>query len=378
MEKRRIEKLGAETSLLGFGCMRFPVTATGEIDEAEAERMMDRAIGEGVNYIDTAYPYHGGSSESVVGKVLKKYRRDSFYLATKLPLWKVEKLSDVNEIFEEQLAKLQTDYIDFYLMHAVNKERWDKMVGLGCIEALEKLKAEGRIKYLGFSFHDNYEVFEEILNYRDWDFCQIQFNYMDTEEQAGLKGYRLAEEKNVPLIVMEPVKGGRLAAFSGDIMDKFKKADEKASPASFALRWVGSFPNVKVILSGMSTMEQVEDNLRTFKDFKPLSEEEYALVEDVADTLKGRVQNGCTKCRYCMPCPAGVDIPGCFSVWNNYHIYQNYNIVKQDWEINIGESHQAKNCVKCGKCEAACPQKLSVREDLEKVQADLDKKELVL
>ena len=142
MEKRRIEKLGAETSLLGFGCMRFPVTATGEIDEAEAERMMDRAIGEGVNYIDTAYPYHGGSSESVVGKVLKKYRRDSFYLATKLPLWKVEKLSDVNEIFEEQLAKLQTDYIDFYLMHAVNKERWDKMVGLGCIEALEKLKAE--------------------------------------------------------------------------------------------------------------------------------------------------------------------------------------------------------------------------------------------
>ena len=363
---------------MGFGCMRFPVTATGEIDEAEAERMMDRAIGEGVNYIDTAYPYHGGSSESVVGKVLKKYRRDSFYLATKLPLWKVEKLSDVNEIFEEQLAKLQTDYIDFYLMHAVNKERWDKMVGLGCIEALEKLKAEGRIKYLGFSFHDNYEVFEEILNYRDWDFCQIQFNYMDTEEQAGLKGYRLAEEKNVPLIVMEPVKGGRLAAFSGDIMDKFKKADEKASPASFALRWVGSFPNVKVILSGMSTMEQVEDNLRTFKDFKPLSEEEYALVEDVADTLKGRVQNGCTKCRYCMPCPAGVDIPGCFSVWNNYHIYQNYNIVKQDWEINIGESHQAKNCVKCGKCEAACPQKLSVREDLEKVQADLDKKELVL
>lgn len=378
MEKRKMENLGIETSLLGFGCMRFPVTADGKIDEAEAEKMLDRAVSQGVNYIDTAYPYHGGSSETAVGKFLKKYDRDSFYLATKLPLWKVETLKDVEEIFEEQLGKLQTDHIDFYLMHAVNKERWDRMTGLGCLEVLEGLKERGKIRYLGFSFHDSYEVFEEVLSYRDWDFCQIQFNYMDTEEQAGMKGYKLAEEKGVPVVVMEPVKGGRLAAFSGDIADRFRSLDRDASFASFALRWVGSLPGVKVILSGMSTMEQVEDNLKTFREFKPLSEKEKAVIEDVVAALKGRVQNGCTGCRYCMPCPAGVDIPGCFSVWNNYHMYQNYNIVKNDWEKNIGEKGQAKNCVKCGKCETACPQKLSIRRDLEKVQADLDKKEMIL
>lgn len=376
MEKRKFENLGIETSLLGFGCMRLPTTPDGSIDEPEAERMLDAAIAAGVNYIDTAYPYHQGNSEIVVGKVLKKYDRESFYLATKLPLWKVDSLEDVDKIFNEQLAKLQTDHIDFYLMHAVNKERWDKMKELGCIQALEKLKEQGKISYLGFSFHDSYEVFEEVLTYRDWDFCQIQFNYMDTEEQAGLKGYELAEKRNVPLIIMEPIKGGRLAAFSGDITEKFRKLDRGASPASFALRWVGSFPDVKVILSGMTSMEQVQDNLKTFGDFKPLTLEEKEVIEDVVTTMRRRVQNGCTGCRYCMPCPAGVDIPGCFSVWNNYHIYQNYNLVKQDWENGIGESRQAKNCVKCGKCEAACPQKLSIRADLEKVQQDLDKKEI--
>lgn len=378
MEKRKMENLGIETSLLGFGCMRFPTLENGEINEPEAERMLDKAIAEGVNYIDTAYPYHDGQSEIVVGKILKKYERSSFYLATKLPLWKVEKKEDIRAIFEEQLEKLQTDYIDFYLMHAVGKERWDKMLEIGCIDELEKLKAEGKIKYLGFSFHDSYEVFEEVINYRDWDFAQIQFNYMDAEEQAGTRGYELAVKKGVPLIIMEPVKGGSLARFAEDIMGRFRQLDADASASSFALRWVGSFPGVKVILSGMSTMEQVEDNLKTFTPFKPLSQEERAVVEDVAATIKSRVQNGCTGCRYCMPCPAGVDIPGCFAAWNTYHMYQNYNVVKWRWEKEIGPEHQAKNCIKCGKCEAACPQKLSIREDLVKVQEDLDKKEMIL
>ena len=378
MEKRKLENLGIETSLLGFGCMRFPVCADGKIDEPEAERMLDKAIAEGVNYIDTAYPYHEGQSEIVVGKILKKYERSSFYLATKLPLWKVEKKEDIRAIFEEQLEKLQTDYIDFYLMHAVGKERWDKMLEIGCIGELEKLKAEGKIKYLGFSFHDSYEVFEEVINHRDWDFAQIQFNYMDAEEQAGTRGYELAVKKGVPLIIMEPVKGGSLSRFAEDIMGRFRQLDADASASSFALRWVGSFPGVKVILSGMSTMEQVEDNLKTFTPFKPLSQEERAVVEDVAATIKSRVQNGCTGCRYCMPCPAGVDIPGCFAAWNTYHMYQNYNVVKWRWEKEIGPEHQAKNCIKCGKCEAACPQKLSIREDLAKVQEDLDKKEMIL
>lgn len=378
MEKRKMEKLGIETSLLGFGCMRFPKNADGSIDEPETERMLDKAMAEGVNYIDTAYPYHEGNSENVVGRILKKYDRSSFYLATKLPVWLVNTVEDVDKYLEEQLSKLQTDYIDFYLMHAMDRKRWDKMLEVGCVKRLEELKAEGKIRYLGFSFHDSYEVFEDMLNYRDWDFCQIQLNYMDAQEQAGLKGYRLTERKNVPLIIMEPVKGGLLAAFSDDITAKLRALDENASSASFALRWVGSLPNVKVILSGMSTMEQVEDNLKTFAEFRALSAEEAKVIDEVTAALKGRVQNGCTGCRYCMPCPAGVDIPGCFSVWNNYHVYQNYHIVKWKWEEDLGEAHQAKNCVKCGKCEKACPQKLSIRQDLEKVQADLDKQEMVL
>lgn len=378
MEKRKMEKLGIETSLLGFGCMRFPKMEDGSINEPEAERMLDKAIAKGVNYIDTAYPYHEGNSEIVVGRILKKYDRSSFYLATKLPVWLVNTVEDVDKYFNEQLVKLQTDYIDFYLLHAMNKERWDKMLEIGCVKRLEELKAEGKIKYLGFSFHDSYEVFEEMINYRDWDFCQIQLNYIDAQEQAGLKGYQLTENKKIPLIIMEPVKGGSLAAFSDDITAKLKALDEKASPASFALRWVGSLPNVKVILSGMSTMDQVEDNLNTFDEFKPLSEGEKAVIDDITATLKGRVQNGCTGCRYCMPCPAGVDIPGCFGVWNNYHVYQNYNIVKWKWEEELGDEHQAKNCIKCGKCEKSCPQKISIRRDLERVQTDLDKKEMVL
>ena len=377
MEKRKMENLGIETSLLGFGCMRFPVTADGKIDESEAEKMLDRAIAQGVNYIDTAYPYHGGESEPFVGRVLKKYDRSSFYLATKLPVWQVKTLEDVERIFQEQLQRLQTDYIDFYLCHAFNKERFKSMVEIGCIERLEELKKQGKIRYLGFSFHDSYEVFEEILPYRQWDFCQIQLNYMDAEEQAGLKGYRLAEERGVPLIVMEPVKGGSLATFADDITGRFHSLDPDASVASFAMRWVGSLPNVKVVLSGMSTMEQVEDNLKTFSSFKPLSERESQEIKDIVALINSRVQNGCTGCKYCMPCPFGVDIPGNFRVWNTYHMYQNYNMVKRRWEVDLADGKQAKNCAKCGKCEAACPQKLSIRQNLERVQADLDKKEYI-
>ena len=378
MEKRKLDKLGIETSLLGFGCMRFPVTAEGKIDQAEAEKMMDKAIAAGVNYLDTAYPYHGGESEVMVGKVLQKYERSSLYVATKLPCWQVNSLEDVDRIFEEQLTKLQTDYIDFYLLHALNKDTFQKMVDLGVVEKVAGLKAAGKIKYLGFSFHDSYEVFERIINHWDWDFCQIQLNYMDANIQAGMKGYQLTVEKGIPLVIMEPVKGGSLAAFADDITGMFKELKPEASVASFALRWVGSLPNVKVVLSGMSTMEQVDDNLKTFGEFEPLSRKESETIDDIVKLINSRVQNGCTACRYCMPCPAGVDIPANFRVWNTYHMYQNYRMVKGQWENRLGEEKQAKNCIKCGKCEKACPQKINIREDLEKVQADLDKKEFVI
>ena len=376
MEKRRLDKLGIETSLLGYGCMRFPTTAEGKIDREAAEKLLDKAYEQGVNYFDTAYPYHNGESESFVGSVLKKYDRSSFYLATKLPLWGVQKLEDVDRIFFEQLDRLQMDYVDFYLMHAVRKSTWDKMVELGVVKRLEELKEQGKIRYLGFSFHDSYEVFEEVLRYRDWDFCQIQLNYMDTEIQAGMKGYALTEELNIPLVIMEPVKGGSLAAFAEDITSKFRALDPAASTASFALRWVASLPNVKVVLSGMSNLEQVEDNLATFSEFKPLNEQEKDTIQEIVDLINSRVKSGCTGCGYCLPCPAGVAIPVNFRVWNTYHMYQNYNMVQWSWENELGEEKQAKNCIKCGKCENACPQKLAIRADLEKVQEDLDKKEM--
>ncbi len=371
MEKRRMENLSVETSLLGFGCMRFPVNADGTIHEEEAEKMIDTAMKAGVNYYDTAYPYHDGASEPFVGKVLNKYDRSSYYLATKLPVWLVESQEDGERIFNEQLKRLDKEYIDFYLLHSLDGATYRKMKSLGIVELCERLQKEGKIRYLGFSFHDEYEAFEEIITDRKWDFCQIQFNYMDTEEQAGLKGYALAEKLGVPLIIMEPVRGGSLAGYSEDINAMFAKMNPKASIASYALRWVGTFSNVKVILSGMSTSEQLQDNLRTFSDFKPLSEQEQKGIEEIAGVLRTRVKNGCTGCRYCMPCPAGVNIPANFKIWNTCAIYQKYESVQWAWE-SMEDKERANVCIKCGKCEAVCPQKISIRKDLETMYEELN------
>lgn len=372
MEYREMKNIGTKTSLLGFGCMRFPTNADGSINEEEALAMIDKAYHAGVNYFDTAYPYHGGKSEGVTGKALARYPRDSYYLATKLPIWAIQTIEDVERIFHEQLDRLQKDYVDFYLLHALNKNRWELIKELHIIEYCEKLRAEGKIKYLGFSFHDSYEVFEEILTSYHWDFCQIQLNYMDKDEQATLKGVELAERLHIPMVIMEPVKGGSLAQLPEDISKLFRAVKPEASDSSWALRYVASFSNIKVVLSGMSTMAQVEDNLKTFTDFEPLSEKEQETVMLVADALHARVQNGCTGCKYCMPCPAGVNIPGSFQVWNEYHMYQNVQDTKNTWRGEIPEEARPKNCIKCGKCERVCPQKISIREDLAKVQAEMD------
>ncbi|MBS6194398.1 MAG: aldo/keto reductase [Clostridiales bacterium] len=372
MEKRKMEKLGVETSLLGFGCMRFPTLEDGKIDEELSEKMLDQAMAEGVTYYDTAFPYHNGDSEPFVGRVLNKYDRSSYYLATKLPIWMLDTREQAEKIFADQLKRLDKEYVDFYLLHALDKERFQKVKELGIVEMCENLRKEGKIRYLGFSFHDDYEVFEEIINYHNWDFCQIQYNYMDTDVQAGDRGYKLAESKGIPMVIMEPVRGGLLAGFSDDINTMFKEKAPDNSVASWALRWVGTHPNVKVILSGMSTPEQVTDNLKTFNNFTPLSEEEQNTVTKVVTTLNSRVQNGCTGCRYCMPCPAGVDIPASFRIWNDYHIYQNYNVVKNRWEKDLGEDHKPANCAECGACEDQCPQKITIRDHLKRVQQELD------
>lgn len=372
MKYREFGKTGLKVSALGFGTMRLPLLEDGvTVDEKEAVRIIRHAIDSGVNYVDTAYPYHQGTSEIVVGKALRDGYRDKVFLADKSPIWKLEKESDFDSILEEQLQKLQTDHIDFYLLHALNKERFEKIKNFHLIDHMLEARKAGKIRYLGFSFHDDYEVFEEILNYYPWDFCQIQLNYMDTEIQAGMKGYDLAEEKGIPVIVMEPVKGGMLASLPTEIEEQLTKERAQASIASWALRFVGTLPNVKVILSGMSTMGQVEDNLSIFETFEPLSEKEQKLIENTADTLKSRVKNGCTGCAYCMPCPAGVDIPGNFRIWNDQAVYQNTEQTKKKWS-GMDEKAKADHCIRCGKCEKVCPQKISIRENLHQVAEELN------
>lgn len=372
MEYSKFEKLGISTSLLGFGCMRFPQTPDRKIDEPEAEKMLDTAIKAGVTYIDTAYPYHNGDSEPFVGKVLKKYDRDSFYLATKLPIWKLEKKEDVKRIFDEQLERLAVDHVDFYLLHALDKEAWEKVKELDVLPFVESMREAGKIRYIGFSFHDDYEVFEEILTSRPWDFCQIQYNYIDRDIQAGDKGYALAEKLGVPLVIMEPVKGGSLAALPEEVEAPFKEARPEASTSSWALRWVASHPDVHVILSGMSTMEQVEDNLKTFGNFEPLTEKEEKIVEGVAAAIKARTKNGCTGCAYCMPCPHGVNIPKNFRIWNDLAMYGNEEITRQNYFKYLPEAERADKCKACGKCEKVCPQSLSIRENLKQVQEEME------
>lgn len=373
MIKRKFDKLNIETSLLGFGCMRFPQNEDGTINENEAEKMIDKAILSGVNYIDTAYPYHNGASEPFVGRVLEKYERNSYFLATKLPMWKINTKEDVYETFNLQLERLNKDYVDFYLLHALNRNHFAKIKELGIVEICEEFRRQGKIKYLGFSFHDTYEIFEDIINYHNWDFCQIQFNYMDTEIQAGLKGYDLTVKKDIPVIIMEPIKGGLLANLPKDVSNMLNDNDNKKTDSSYALRFVASFDNVKVILSGMSNMEHVLDNLNTFNNYIPLSKQELSRIENVKNVLNSRVKNGCTGCKYCMPCPVGVNIPGNFYMWNEFGMYDDAKTFISRSTNNIKNDTFVNKCIKCGKCEKVCPQHLHIRKDLEKINLEYEK-----
>ncbi len=359
MTKR--DMCGDKVSLLGFGCMRFPVK-NEKIDREKASEMLQYAYEHGVNYFDTAYPYHNGESEEFVGQFLSKLPRDSYYLATKLPMWAVDSREKAIEIFEEQLKKLKTDHVDFYLFHALSRDRFELIKKLGLYELFDDMKKQGRIRHLGFSFHDSYEVFEDIINYRDWDFCQVQFNYMDTDYQAGLKGIKLCEDRGISVIAMEPIRGGSLINLRDDIKSVFSKYDDR-STAAWALGWVASHTAIKTVLSGMSAMEHVIDNVNTFDNFSVFNASELATVASVAKKVRDSRFNTCTKCRYCMPCPAGVDIPGNFAVMNEYAMFNDQAKARRRFSELDGS---ADKCVQCGKCETLCPQHISIREDLKK------------
>lgn len=361
--KIKIENQEKDVSLLGFGCMRFPLK-DGEIDKVESKKMMDYAIKHGVNYIDTAYPYHGGKSELFVKEVIKEYDRESFYLADKLPLWECETEEDVDKIFHEQLDKCGVDYFDFYLIHAVNKDRLKKTKDLNVLKHLETYRKEGKIRNIGFSFHDDLKTFKQWVDLYDWDFCQIQLNYMDIHHQQGIRGYKILAEKDIPVIVMEPVKGGNLVNFNDEIADEFHKLDPNKSIVSWAFRWVGTLSNVKVILSGMSTMEHVKENVKTFSPFVPLTETEQDKIKEIRQKILSYSEVDCTSCNYCMPCPHGVNIPGNFRVFNGHAMY--HNDKHTSWQISNLDNKDAfaDACIECNECLPKCPQNIAIPTEL--------------
>lgn len=369
MDRRNLA--GYEVSLLGFGCMRFP-TRKEKIDEAAAGELIDAAMAGGVNYFDTAWPYHDGTSEAFVGKALAKYDRSSYALATKLPCWLVKSKEDAEKIFATQLERLRTDHVDFYLLHALDGARWDEMEKLGVYDLVSSWRDAGRIRKVGFSFHGSYADFERIVRAKRWDFCQIQFNYMDSEEQAGTKGYELARSLGIDVIIMEPLKGGSLAMLPDGIVAPFRALAPGATAAAVSFRWLAGHEGVRLILSGMSSREQLDENLRIFSGIRSLGERELAVVEEMKRAIRARVRNACTACRYCMPCPNGVDIPRNFAIWNSWGMYANRADARWHWHNPDFASARADKCVACGACEPKCPQGIPIIADLARAGSELN------
>ncbi|WP_088225921.1 aldo/keto reductase [Desulfosporosinus sp. FKB] len=373
MKYRKFGSLDYQASILGFGCMRLP-TLNGDpskINEPEAISLIRYAIDNGVNYIDTAYPYHQGQSEVLVGKALQNGYREKVKLATKLPLFHCQSREDFDRILNEQLKKLQTDHIDFYLLHGLSKATWEKAKSFDFADFLKKALADGRINYAGFSFHDKFPVFQEIVDAYPWTFCQIQYNYMDTEFQAGNKGLKYAAEKGLAVIVMEPLKGGKLVKNPpSSILKLWDKAEVKRSPAEWALRWVWNHPEVTLLLSGMGTKEQVEENLRLagISEANSLTDNEHQLIDEVRKQYLSLNKVDCTACGYCQPCPSGVNIPNNFALYNDAHIYDDFGSSRFAYNTFFTPESKASACIECGACEEVCPQQLPIREHLKEVQ----------
>jgi predicted aldo/keto reductase-like oxidoreductase len=362
--------------------MRFPIIDgdSTKIDEEKATEMLHYAIDQGVNYVDTAYPYHGtgmgggGESEPFVGKALKNGYRQKVNLATKLPSWLIKTREDMDKYLNEQLERLQTDHIDFYLVHALGVDTWDNLKKLGIDEFLDSAIKDGRIRYAGFSFHDKLPVFKEIVDYYDWSFCQIQYNYLDEHFQAGKEGLEYAASKGLGVVIMEPLRGGKIVSnLPEDVMNAFDQSVVKRTPADWALRWVWNHPEVSVVLSGMSIMDNVTENLKTASEAKPngLTKQELEIMNSVKKIFNERVKVSCTACAYCMPCPAGVNIPRNFALYNEYSLFvtpQTQQKLKGMYK-SVKDTERADKCVECGKCEKHCPQAIKIRQELKQVTA---------
>jgi predicted aldo/keto reductase-like oxidoreductase len=337
------------------------------IHEEEAIELIRYAIDHGVTYVDTAYPYHGGNSELVVGKALKDGYREKVKLATKLPVWLCKTYEDFGKHLDEQLAKLQVDYIDFYLLHALNKTSWANIMSLGVLDFLDEAVAQGKIRYPSFSFHDELPLFKEIVDAYDWKMCQIQLNILDVNYQAGMEGLQYAADRNIPVVIMEPLKGGSLARnIPDDILAVWNEAEAKRSPVDWAFRWVGNFPQVTTILSGVNDLEQLKDNLQIFDTITPdsMSGTELDMVHRVKEMYDSKIKVGCTKCGYCVPCPAGVAIPDVFALYNKSSMFNALEDCNKLYVNMVRKSEDASLCVECGNCEEACPQSIPIIEKL--------------
>lgn len=372
----RKDKKGNDISVLGYGCMRFTKKGNSiDIDKAEKEVMA--AIHAGVNYLDTAYVYPG--NEVAVGEILSRNGcREEIYLATKLPHYLIKSIDGVEKMFQEELRRLKTDYIDYYLMHMLTDiSTWEKLKALGMDTWIEEKLASGQIRNIGFSYHGKSDMFKQLVDVYDWDFCQIQYNYIDEHSQAGVEGLRYAHEKGLPVIIMEPLRGGRLVNLLPEsAKELFRKDEEKRTPAALALKWLYNQPEVTCVLSGMNSMEMVEQNLKTASESPVgcLTDSDQELIEQIKIEIEKSVKVGCTGCGYCMPCPKGVDIPGTFRCYNAM-----YSEGKQSGRRDYlqctafrKDTSSASQCVGCGKCESHCPQHIEIRKELKNAAADLE------
>ena len=374
--KYRKDKYSNEISALGFGCMRFQRSG-GSIDMAEAERELMAAIDAGVNYFDTAYIYPG--SEAAIGEIFAKNNvRDKIYIATKLPHYLIKSREGMERLFKEHLKRLKTDYIDYYLMHMLTDvQTWEKLKKLGILEFLEEKKKSGAIRQIGFSYHGNSDMFCKLVDAYDWDFCQIQYNYMDEHSQAGRRGLQYAHRKGIPVIIMEPLRGGKLVnRLPQKALDVFENHPVKRTPAQWAFRWLWDQKEVTCVLSGMNSMEMLRDNVQTASETQigELGEQDQQMLKQVVAAINAGMKVGCTGCGYCMPCPKGVDIPGAFAAYNRLASEGKFAGLKEHFMCSAArqDSTAAYNCIGCGKCESHCPQGIQIRQELKNVKKSLE------
>jgi predicted aldo/keto reductase-like oxidoreductase len=381
---RKMPENGDQLSILGFGCMRLPLKG-GKIDEERATKQLRYAIDNGVNYVDTAWPYHLGESEPFVGRALTGGYREKVKLATKLPSWTVKTGEDMDRILNAQLERLRTDHINYYLIHGLVGTLWDKMEKLNVLDFLDRAREDGRIINAGFSFHGSVEDFKRIVDAYPWVFCQIQYNFLDEKNQAGTEGLKYAASKGLGVIAMEPLRGGKLAdPISSAAQDIWNEATVKRTPAEWALRWVWNHPEVTVVLSGMNEESHIEENLRVADEAYPdsLTDDELQLVKKVEQKYRELMKTGCTGCRYCTPCPSGVDIPSCFEIYDNFYLSGNEKEAKLMYAAKPGGIIRgdvpgyASQCVKCGQCAEKCPQHLDIPFLLEAVAQEFEGKDL--